>query len=501
MSKNANDANTESLHKKIAPNESPDPNAKKKFLKPLIWIEKNIDEENEENKKKKEELNVFNLFNIKYFNNLDKGLNEILTIKFRSLIVVVCEEFIEDFFKRIDKNTDNINVIPKVLMLINEKNKNEIIKNIKDFPFFNEKHIFDDFSKLNTEILSDDISKYFSKEKNLIFNTIDNLKELTIPLYYSNIINMSKKPSDEDIKDFNELLYKEFDSNKAIKDLLYPTFQYKIPAQVLIKFWLRLYSISSFAKIINDHLIHNDKAFNIFTSFCYYGLNSKLIKPFFEKKLYRGAAISEEEYNKLTSSSPGKKTICFISIFLKFNIDEKIPLEFLKNKKNIKKENEKLILFEIQEGDKIDDNNVSNTDIQKFSVHEDRKEILFFPYSCFEILDDGGGEENKEGYIRIKLTYLGKYRKEVSGDVKKWKDIKIKGFFKKFIESKIAEGGIEKIQKDNPEAFAHNILEYFVKNRKKIINTERGKKIFPLKRTITETINNKWILKYLIIYF
>ncbi len=38
MSKNANDANTESLHKKIAPNESHDPNAKKKFLKPLIWI-------------------------------------------------------------------------------------------------------------------------------------------------------------------------------------------------------------------------------------------------------------------------------------------------------------------------------------------------------------------------------------------------------------------------------------------------------------------------------
>ena len=383
-------------------------------------------------------------------------------------------------------------------MLINEKNKNEIIKNIKDFPFFNEKHIFDDFSKLNTEILSDDISKYFAKEKNLIFNTIDNLKELTIPLYYPNIINMSKKPSDEEIKAFNELLYKEFDSNKTIKDLLYPTFQYNIPLELLIKFWLRLYSISSFAKIINDHLIQKDNAFNIYTSFCYYGLNAKLIKPFFEKKLYRGAALSEEEYNKLTSSSPGKKTICFISIFLKFNIDEKIPLEFLKNKKNIKKENEKLILFEIQEGDKIDDNNVSNTDIQQFSVHEDRKEILFFPYSSFEIWDFDPNE-NKEGFIRIKLSYLGKYRKEVSGDVKKWKDIKIKGFFKKFIESKIAEGGIEKIQKDNPEAFAHNILEYFVKNRKKIINTERGKKIFPLKRTITETINNKWILKYLII--
>ena len=98
MSKNGNDANMESLHNKIAPNESPDPNAKKRFLKPLIWIEKNIDEENEENKMKKKELNVFNLFNIKYFNNLDEGLNEISTLKFRSLIVVVCGEFIKDFF-------------------------------------------------------------------------------------------------------------------------------------------------------------------------------------------------------------------------------------------------------------------------------------------------------------------------------------------------------------------------------------------------------------------
>ena len=99
--------------------------------------------------------------------------------------------------------------------------------------------------------MSDDISKYFAKEKNLIFNTIDNLKELTIPLYYPNIINMSKKPSDEEIKAFNELLYKEFDSNKTIKDLLYPTFQYNIPLYLLIKFCLRLYTIYYFSKIIN----------------------------------------------------------------------------------------------------------------------------------------------------------------------------------------------------------------------------------------------------------
>ena len=499
MSKIANDANKESLHNKIAPNESPDPNAKKRFLKPLIWIEKNIDEENEENKMKKKELNVFNLFNIKYFNNLDEGLNEISTLKFRSLIVVVCGEFIKDFFIQINDNLSKINVIPKVLMLINEKNKNEIIKRVNHYPFFNEKYIFDDFSKLNTEILSDDISKYFAKEKNLIFNTIDNLKELTIPLYYPNIINMSKKPSDEEIKAFNELLYKEFDSNKGIKDLLYPTFQYNIPLELLIKFWLRLYSISSFAKIINDHLINNDKDFNIYTSIFYLGLNNGIIKPFFEKKLFRGAAISEKEYKSLKSNFSERKTICFISIFLKFNVDEKIPLEFLKNKKNIKKEDEKLIFFEIQEGEKIDDNNVSNTDIQKFSVHEDRKEILFFPYSSFEILSIDDKNENKEGFIRIKLSYLGKYRKDVSGDVKKWKDIKIKGFFKKFIESKIAQGGIEKIEKDNPEAFVHNILEYFVKNRKKIIHTERGKNIFPYKKSNTRNIDNKGILKYLII--
>ena len=155
-------------------------------------------------------------------------------------------------------------------------------------------------------------------------------------------------------------------------------------------------------------------------------------------------------------------------------------------------------MFEIQEGDKIDDNNVSNTDIQKFSVHEDRKEILFFPYSSFEIWDFDPNE-NKEGFIRIKLSYLGKYRKEVSGDVKKWKDIKIKGFFKKFIESKIAQGGIEKIEKDNPEAFAHNILEYFVKNRKKIIKAKKDNKIVPDEKSNTKNFYNKWILKYLII--
>ena len=143
-------------------------------------------------------------------------------------------------------------------------------------------------------------------------------------------------------------------------------------------------------------------------------------------------------------------------------------------------------------------NNVSNTDIQKFSVHEDRKEILFFPYSSFEIWDFDPNE-NKEGFIRIKLSYLGKYRKEVSGDVKKWKDIKIKGFFKKFIESKIAQGGIEKIEKDNPEAFAHNILEYFVKHRERIMHTVRGKNVYPFQKSNSINTYNKGILKYLII--
>ena len=90
-------------------------------------------------KRKKKKLNVFNLFNIKYFTKLDEGLNEISIIKFRALIVVVCGEFIIDFFIQINENLSKINVIPKVLMLINEKNKNEIIKRVKHYPFFNEK--------------------------------------------------------------------------------------------------------------------------------------------------------------------------------------------------------------------------------------------------------------------------------------------------------------------------------------------------------------------------
>ena len=57
----------------------------------------------------------------------------------------------------------------------------------------------------------------------------------------------------------------------------------------------------------------------------------------------------------------------------------------LKKKKYLDKGKEELVLFKFKKGDKLKEENASNSDLENFAeVNE--QEILFFPFSCFEII-------------------------------------------------------------------------------------------------------------------
>ena len=50
-----------------------------------------------------------------------------------------------------------------------------------------------------------------------------------------------------------------------------------------------------------------------------------------------------------------------------------------------KKENEEYVIYEFEKGTELDKGNASNSNISIFSAYKDEKEILFFPFSSFEI--------------------------------------------------------------------------------------------------------------------
>ena len=67
-----------------------------------------------------------------------------------------------------------------------------------------------------------------------------------------------------------------------------------------------------------------------------------------------------------------------------------------------------------EKGEEIDIENASNAEISEFSFYSNEKEILFFPFSCFEIMKI---ETNKEGdieYSKIYLSYIGKYKTKIN---------------------------------------------------------------------------------------
>ena len=101
------------------------------------------------------------------------------------------------------------------------------------------------------------------------------------------------------------------------------------------------------------------------------------------------------------------------------------------------------MLFELEQPNKFDKENATNTDISEFSLNPQNKKILFFPYSCFEISEIS---KNEKKYYTIRLEYLGKYVDKCKLPKRfEMKDIPDSQFKQDFLSSRISQQGIERL--------------------------------------------------------
>ena len=472
-------------------------NTENEFEKYLIWID--INNDSNESKKRIEEIDSLKIFNIKLKNNIEEAMNELLNIKFEKTIIILIGDIIKKFFQELTSNIEKLYIIPKIYMLLDNNKKKEIEENIeklKNYLLFDQSNIFYEFSKLKNKFLKKEISNYFIKENLFIFQIIKQEDDLILPINYQQLILKGNYPSKKEIYQFNTFLFKEFSSEEKIKNLLSQILIFDIPITLLIKFWLRLFSFYSIEKKINEDLLNSkSSSYSIYIFVLYFGLNKNYINPCFDKKLFRGGLISLQEYNYLKKNMDEKKEeglpckiICYCKIFLKFSLDEKIALEFLNNKKNNIESGQKLIFFEIEAGDKdLDKMNATNTNFQQYSFYPNKKEILFFPYSCFGVSKIENEENN--GFAKIKLIYLGVFNKQKTQlskiEEKKWMNIKHLNLFKNLVQKNIVpQNGLEKIKKEYPKFF--QILKEFMKIK---IKNQEQKKINEIKLPIIGKIN------------
>ena len=426
----------------------------------VIWIDPNID--NEENTKYIKELQDINCFNIRYFKNVVDAITLIKSIRFIETNIIISGSLYSEFVEKFKENITNIFIIPKIIIFtLNKEKFLENYQNINSNSFFNLGGIQTSFKKIKEFLFTPVNKKDIEEENQLTFEYIDCKEKLVLPLFYKTLIDLTPK---DNVEKYTEYLYNKYSTNEEINNLLKSILNIPdIPLELLSKYYTRLYTIQSqFYYDINKELRENKKDnYLSFIKILYEGIKLKSLPLASNNILYRGSKISNNEINLIKKylkeklkDLPG--AIVFSKSFLSFTKDKNIANGFL----NLKNNNNNLskVLYIIEKDDKIDYSLSTHSDIEDISFYGYEKEVLFFPFSSFEIKDIKESIYNNEKIYEIKLLYLGKYLKEVENLDTNIPDSKFKTEIKRLIP-------------ENKMTNAKEIIDNF-KEQKRIIYNE-----------------------------
>jgi len=303
----------------------------------------------------------------------------------------VVTEFIEVIkFLKMDKY--NINIQPKIDI---QNNKNQKVKNDNNYG-----------------------------DKSFIFIS-KTLENLSFPIIFK---KFSYRFMNEDLLEkFKLFLFNNYYSSLEGIDLIkIINRSFKIPFYLFSKIFLKLYTKETpFYRDLNKSLRNsNFSDFNQFIFTLYYGLNMKIIQDYHDKELYRFSNITKTEYDSILNSSC---RLVLARTFFSFSKDKHIAEHFrLKNNNP----NIKSILFVVNPSGQ-ENITVTNIDIEDYSYYKEEKEVVFLPFSGFEITDIKEGDE----YCTIYLNYLNKYEKKVIDYI----DARSKDRVERFLEDLVKE--------------------------------------------------------------
>ena len=461
----------------------------------VIWIDPNVD--NYENTGYLKDLNSLG-YNVKCYKNVDDGMEKVKSIKFENTKIIISGKLYIQFVKLLIDNLNEIYVIPKIIIFTRNKElfikSNKANEDLINHPFFNFggiRVIISDIIKfLKDDITQNRVKRDRSNEENeknaefldnrlktkdnakLTFDYIDNNQKLALPLIYNSLIDSTNV---DDIEKYTDLLYSKYaDSSCSLKELLnHIKSIYDVPLELLCKYYARAYTIESdFYRDINNDLRDN-KTINYlpFIKVLYEGVKLKSLKIATDSELYRGSKISLDEINKikgyLDKNVPTNlpKAIVFSKSFLSFSKERDIAEGFLGS--GPLPNNLVRVLYILEKDENIDYSLSTHTDIENISIFGNEKEVLFFPFSPFEIksIKDVEGDET---VFEVRLFYLGKYLKEIEKDV-----------------------NIVDLESELPDSeFKKQILEIGLIEKDKIKNTKQMFEIF--KQFQNNVKNNKY---------
>ena len=406
----------------------------------VVWIDPNVN--NIQNKEFAEKIEKLSYIKLKLFTKVDEAINYLKSVKFEETIVIVSGRPYSKFVSSFKKNITKINVIPKILVFTS--NDYTFKKFNKDYE--NEDNAFYNFGGIKTQFLDlfgfikkgainwdkieSDINntpnpegKIISNKYNepqLMFEDINCKEKLILPLCFKSLIeNISEKT----IKQYINYLYDTYSKeNNELKNILniLKTIP-KIPIEILSKYFIRLYTLeSNFYKNINKDLELNKIEKHLpFIKILYEGIKLRALPFSSYIILYCASTISTDDLNKIKYNMKNKinnlpSTVTYTKSFLSFTKDKNIAegiLNSINNKSYFSK-----VLYIIDKDENINYNLSTHSNIENISFFPNDKEVLFFPFSSFEVKEINEINKSNEIIYEIKLSYLGKYLEEIKND-------------------------------------------------------------------------------------
>ena len=444
----------------------------------LIHSEK-LDDNDEFNKQLEEwknSIKSMNKFECVHFHSIEEAVDKLKKIDFEDTSIIIGEDLVSDFFQSMDENYKNFKVVLKILIL--GKDKAEILKK-KTFPFFNENYIYSTFEEIKNKL---DLE--FQPKRNVfLFDYFDNYGQLEYQIKIKTIVD--NKPTSFEINKLINYIYninaQDKDKNKEnneIKEIMNQLYENNVPLKIIVKYMLKLASFDKIINLINEKLIsYIGNTYDNYIKLLYYGLTKFKFNSFVKEKLYLGTISKKREIEHGKNFLENSKCYCYNNGYLFFTLDENEAKQSMNKKVLEDSEDEVKVFFEIKSGNDLDLKYVSNVEFKEYS-NSKQKEILFFPYSSFEILKI----DKIDDYYKIVLGYIGNHIKEAEKDNKNNKDniIPTRFLYEVLNEKKIvSEKQVEVFKKELPQ-----LIKETKENKK--ANEERKKVIEKINKTATE---------------
>ena len=391
----------------------------------ILWLrtKRSLEDEIAFDKFKK----VFSNRCVKSFDKIEDLMKFIKNILFKDTYLIITDTVFKDFISIFYQQMKDIYVIPKFIIY----SKNSSYLNTK---IDNKYHDYFEFGERQTSFIkiayfiknleeknehinlkypkdSQSFKKNFQLTDKFGFESIDTADKLVLPIFFRSLIKIDSQIK---VNEFTHYLYDKYRDDGKIENLLAQIINIKnIPIELLCKYWARVYTADSFCYDLNESLKNNNyNKYKIFIQMMYEGLNLQSLKcPNNNIILYRGTFLTNSEFNefkenlKKSNYNNLPSSIVYSKGFLSFSKNIEIAKDFaLRNTLGI---NMKRILF-ILEGSKNINYN-TNADLEKIAFFEKEQEILFFPFSCFEIINITNKVYRNAEFKEIKINYVSHY--------------------------------------------------------------------------------------------